>query len=141
MPQRQQYIANNQRYHQLSLLAGTNRNIVLRGGQITQSAQHALDNLRNHLQAARYQAVLRQLYQSEQSPRVYQYEEEKEVYQIDGDSASEVNEKNGHAESFYLTNEGYEELQVNSVGMESMCNCCSTLFQSYFALHQHIESG
>ena len=44
-------------------------------------------------------------------------------------------------ESSYFTNEGYEELQVNFVGIESMCDHCSTSFQSCSALQKHIKSG
>ena len=141
MPQRQQYPANDQRYHQSSLPAGANCNTALHGSQITQSAQHAPDNATNRPQAAPYQAVPRQPYQSRQSPRVYQHAEEKGVYQIDDDPAPEVDEEDGDAESFYFTNEGYEELQVNFVGIESMCDRCSTSFQSHSTFHRHIKSG
>lgn len=85
--------------------------------------------------------VPRQLYQSSQSQHVYQYTEEKEVYQIDNDLAPEVDEEDLDANSSYFTNKGYEELQVNFVGIKSMCDCYSTSFQSYSALHRHIKSG
>ena len=121
--------------------AGANCDTALRGGQITQSAERSSDNVTNRPQAASYQSVPRQPYQSGQSLRVYQHAEEKEVYQIDGDPALEIDEKDGDAESSYFINEGNEELQINFVGIKSMCDCCSTYFQSRSALYQHIKSG
>ena len=41
----------------------------------------------------------------------------------------------------YYTNEPYDELQVNFVRIESMCDRCSTSFQSRSILHRHIKSG
>lgn len=95
----------------------------------------------NRPQAAPYQAVPQQPYQSGQSSHIYQHAEEKRIYQIDGDLASEVDEENGDTESFYFTNKGYEELQINFVGIESIYDCCSTFYQSCSTLHQHIKSG
>lgn len=85
--------------------------------------------------------VLCQPYQSRWSQRVYQYTEEKGVFQIYHDSALEVNKEDLNAEDSYFTNKGNEELQVNYIGMESMCDCCSTSFQSRSALHRYIKSG
>ena len=88
-----------------------------------------------------YLPVPRQSYQSGQSQYVYQHEEEKEVYQIDSDLAPEVNKEDLNAENSYFTNKGYKKLQVNFVRIESICDCCSTSFQSYSTLYRHIKSG
>lgn len=45
------------------------------------------------------------------------------------------------AKDTYFTNKGYKELQVNFVGVKSMCDCCLTSFQSCSTLHRHIKSG
>ena len=87
-----------------------------------------------------YQVVPHQPYQSGQSQRVYQYAEEKGVYQVDDDPFSKMDEDFPESKTYY-TNEPYDELQVNFVGIESMCDCCSTSFQSRSALYQHIKSG
>lgn len=69
-----------------------------------------------------------QLYQLRQSQRIYQHAEEKRAYQIDDDLAFEINKENLDAENSYFTNKGYEELQVNFVGIKSICDYCSTSF-------------
>lgn len=86
------------------------------------------------------QAVPRQPYQSEPPQRAYQRAEEKGVYQIDDDPAPKIDGENLDAENSYFTNEGYDKLQVNFVGIESMYDCCSASFQSRSALHRYIKS-
>ena len=87
-----------------------------------------------------YQAVPRQPYQSGQSQHVYQHAEEKGVYQVDDNPSSEMDEDFPESKTYY-TNEPYDELQVNFVGIESMCDRCSNSFQSCSALHRQIKLG
>lgn len=87
------------------------------------------------------QAVPRQPYQSRSPQRAYQCAEEQRVYQIDNDPAPEIDEEDLDAENSYFTNKGYDKLQVNFVGIESMCDRCLASFQSRSALHRHIKSG
>lgn len=63
----------------------------------------------------------RQPYQSGQSQRVYQHAEEKGVYQVDNEPSEEL-EEDLHDSEIYYTNEPYDELQVNFVGIESVCD-------------------
>ena len=41
----------------------------------------------------------------------------------------------------YYTNEPYNKLQVNFVGIESICDRCTAAFLSRSALHKHIRTG
>ena len=86
------------------------------------------------------QAIPHQSYQSELPQRAYQYTNEKVVYKIDDDPAPEINKENLDMENFYFTNKGNEKLQINFVGIKSMCDCCSASFQSCSTLHRYIKS-
>lgn len=66
------------------------------------------------LQAASYQPVPHQLYQSGQFHYVYQHVEEKEVYRIDDDPFSEVNKDPREGKTYYI-NKSYSKLQINFV--------------------------
>ncbi|MCJ1348712.1 hypothetical protein MMC31_006945, partial [Peltigera leucophlebia] len=124
MPQRQHYPTNNQRYQKPSSPAGANRHTALRGGQITQSTSCAPGNATNHPQAAPYQAIPRQPYQSGQSQRVYQHVEEKGVYQVD-DKDFENRPKGFYTtfdpegEEVDYSDEGFQEVIANFVGIET----------------------
>ena len=126
---------------------GVGRNNAPQCAPVTQSTTYdtrAAANLRNYnlprQPTNNYQAVPRQPYQSGQSQRVYQHAEEKRVYQVDNEPSAEMDEDFPKNETYY-TNEPYDELQVNFVGIKSMCDRCSTSFQSRSALHRHIKSG
>lgn len=90
--------------------------------------------------------VSRQPYQSALSQRVYQHAEEKGVYQL--------NDKNFEncPEAFYTTfdpkgkevdysDEGFEEVIANFVGIETVCSKCSSFFPSKSLLHKHLKTG
>ncbi len=87
-----------------------------------------------------YQPVPRQPYQSGQSQRVYQRAEEKGVYQVDKEVSEELEEDLPQNETYYI-DEPYDELQVNFVGIELVCNRCTSAFPSRSALHKHIKNG
>ncbi len=140
MPQRQYYPTSDQRYQQSSSLSGANRETTLCGGQITQSIPRAPDNSTNRPNAALYQPVPRQPYHSGQSQRVYQRAEEKGVYQVDNEVLEELEEDLPDGETYY-TDEPYDELQVNFVGIKSICDQCTSAFPSRSALHKHIKNG
>lgn len=63
----------------------------------------------------------------------------KGIYQIDNEQTLEIEEDDLDASDSYITNKGYEKMQVNFVGIESIYNCI-TCFYSYFALHRHIKT-
>ena len=128
MPQRQYYPGNDQWYQaydqwyqQLSLLTGANCDTAPRSGQFTQSIPRAPDNATNRPHAAPYQPVPRQPYQSGQSQRVYQRAEEKGVYQVDNEVSEELEEDLPDSETYY-TDEPYNKLQVNFMGIDLVCD-------------------
>ncbi len=65
---------------------------------------------------------------------------EKGVYQVDNE-VSEKLEKDLPESKTYYTDEPYDELQVNFVGIESVCNRYTSAFPSRSALHKHIRNG
>lgn len=91
------------------LPADANYVMALRGGQIAQSTSCAPDNATNRPQAAPYQAVPRQPYQSGQSQRVDQHEEEKGVYQVDNKFSPKLDEDLSESETYY-TDKLYDKL-------------------------------
>lgn len=146
MLQRQHYPINDQWYQQPSLPAVANHDTALHGGQITQSTSRAPGNATNRPQAAPYQVIPRQPYQSGQSQRVYQYAVEKGVYQVDDKDFE------NRPEGFYTTfdpegkevdyfDEGFEEVIANFVGIETVCSKCSSSFRSKLQLHKHLKAG
>ncbi len=144
MPQRQYYPPDPQQ--QSRVLSSTNA--VIQNASDTQSTPY---DTRNAADSTNYnpqrhsgnsrQVVPRQSYQSGLFQRAYQHAKEKGVYQIDDDPAPEINGEDLDAENFYFTNKGYNELQVNFVGIESMYNRYSASFQSCSALYRHIKLG
>ncbi len=140
MPQRQHYPGNEQRYQQPSSLAGASRDTALRSSQNIQSLPRAPDSAANRPPTALYQPVPRQPYQSGQSQCGYQRSEEKGVYQVDNEAQEELEEDLPDGETYY-TDEPYDELQVNFVGIESICDRCTSAFPSRSALHKHIRNG
>lgn len=96
---------------------------------------HAPNNATNHLQAAPYQAIPRQPYQLENSQCVYQHVEEKGVYQVDNKDFE------NRPKDFYTTfdadnkkvdysDEGFEKVIANFVGIKKVCSKCSSSFLS-----------
>ena len=85
-------------------------------------------------------------YQSPQSQRINQYAEEKGVYQLD-----DKNFKN-RPEGFYTTvdpeaeevdysDEGFEEVIANFVGIKTGYSKCSSSFPFKSQLHKHLKAG
>lgn len=84
----------------------------------------APDNAVNCAQAMLYQAVLCQPYQSKQSQHVYQHTEKKRIYQINNKPSEELEEDLPDNQTYYINN-SYDKLQVNFVGIESVCDQCT----------------
>lgn len=91
------------------------------------------------------QSALRQAYQSNPSYRGYQKTDEKRVYQLDADPVE------NQLEGFYTTfdkndkevtyaDKGFEEVAVNFIGIEALCNKCRTMFLSKSKLHHYLKS-
>lgn len=112
---------------------------MLHSNQITQSISCAPNSPRNCPPATSYQPIPCQLYQSGQSQYVYQRAEEKEIYQVDNKVLEELEEELLDGEIYY-TNEHYNELQVNFVRIESVCDQCTTVFHFQSALQKHIKN-
>lgn len=95
---------------------------------------------------AAHQPAPRQPYQSNPPNRGYQRSNEKRVYQIEDEDTEQ------HPEGFYTTfeqegkevqysDEGFDEVDANFVGVESSCGKCGALFSSKALLHKHLKDG
>ena len=149
MPQRQQYPTNDHRLHQApSTLSptGASCNAAPRCTQLTQSTWPNPIEAATQPQAAPYLNAPRQRYQSDQPDRGYQRKEEKGVYQIDSDATKQ------QLEGFHTTfepkekelsysDEGFDEVFVNFVKIETVCFKCRLSFFLKSKLHTHIKSG
>ena len=87
-----------------------------------------------------------QPYQSNPPNRGYQRSNEKGVYQIEDEDTGQ------HPEGFYTTfeqegeevqysDEGFDEVDVNFIGIESSCGKCGAPFSSKSLLHKHLKDG
>ena len=146
VPQRQTY-PNDRRQQSMLLPVGAGCDNAPQRAPVTQSTTYdtrAASNLPNYNPPRHptnnYQAVPRQPYQSGQSQCVYQHAEEKGVYQVDDEPSAEMDKDFPESETYY-TNEPYDKLQVNFVGIESICDRCTAAFPSRSALHKHIRTG
>ncbi len=91
------------------------------------------------------QAAPRQPYQSNQPYRGYQRAEEKGVYQVDKGPVEDELEGfyttfENEADKVFYSNEGFDEVTVNFVGIETSCIKCRTTFPSRSKLHNHLKS-
>ena len=130
-----------------------NRNSTLRVPQTNLSApfnSEAPNNPTNRnaprQPSAAHQPAPRQPYQSNPPYRGYQRSNEKGVYQITDEDTDQ------HPEGFYTTleqenkeiqysDEGFDEVDANFVGIESSCGKCGALFSSKSLLHKHLKNG
>ena len=150
MPQRQNYPYSQR---QTSSPAAASRDLALRAPQINLSApfnSEAPGNLANknapRQPNAAQQPLSRQPYQSNLPYRGYQRSNEKGVYQITDEDTDH------HPEGFYITfeqegeevqysDEQFDEVDVNFVGIESSYENCAALFSSRSLLHKHLKDG
>ena len=95
---------------------------------------------------AAHQPAPHQPYQSYPPNRGYQKSNEKGVYQIEDEDTTL------HPEGFYTTfeqegdelqysDEGFDEVDANFVGIESSCGRCGAPFSSRSLLHKHLKDG
>ena len=153
MPQRQYYPANDQRYQQALSSTGANRDSALRVGQNSLSPRVNSDAPNNPTNrsasrqpGASYQPAPRQPYQSNPSYRGYQRRDKKEVYQVDDEAIEDQPEGfhiifNVDGEDVTYSDEGFDEIVVNFVGIETSCSKCHSSFLSKSKLHKHIKAG
>ena len=96
--------------------------------------------------SAAYQPAPHVPYQSNPPNRGYQKINEKGVYQIEDEDTDQ------HPEGFYTTfeqeseevqysDEGFDEMDANFVGIESSCGKCGVPFSSKYLLHKHLKDG
>ena len=150
MLQRQNYPYNQR---QTLSPAAANCDSTLRAGQNNLSASfnsEAPNNPANRNASrqpgAAYQPAPRQPYQSNPPYRGYQRSNEKGVYQISDEDADP------HPEGFYtsLDHEGeevqysderFDKVDANFVGVETSCGKCGAPFSSKSRLHKHLKGG
>ena len=148
MPQHQQYPTNDQRLHQApstSLPTGASRNTAPRHTQPNQSMWFNPTNATTQPRATPYLDTPWQRYQSDQPDRGYQQKKDKGVYQIESD-ATEQQPKSFHTtfepekEELAYSDDGFDEVFVNFVGIEVVCSKCRSSFPSKSKLHTQIKS-
>lgn len=149
VPQRQQYSTNDQRLHQApsaSSPTGASRDTAPRRTQPNQSTWFNPIDAATRPRAAAYLDASRQRYRSDQPDRGYQQKEEKGVYQIES-NATEQQPEGFHTtfepeeEELSYSDEGFDEVFVNFVGIEAVCSKYRSSFPSKSKLHMHIKSG
>ena len=148
MPQRQVYPYSQR---QTSSPTGAYRDSALRASEASLSApinSEAPGNQasRNALRqpSAAHQPAPRQTYQSNPPNRSYQRSNKKGVYQIEDEDTEQ------HPEGFYTTfeseevqysDEGFDEVDANFVGIKSSYGNCGAPFSSKSLLHKHLKDG
>ena len=150
MPQRQNYPYNQR---QTLLPAAANSDFALQASQNNLSAPFSSEVPNNPANrnaprqlGANHQPAPRQPYQSNPPYHGYQKSNEKGVYQISDEDADP------HPEGFYtsLNHEGeeveysdeeFDKVDANFVGLESLCGKCGAPFSSKSWLHKHLKGG
>ncbi len=146
MLQRQAYPYSQ---HQMLSLVAAYRDLVLRPPQTNLSAPINSEAPGNPAtKNAPYQPQLtpRQPYQTNPPNRGYQRSNEKEVYQIEDEDTEQ------HPEGFYMTFEqegeevqysdkGFDEVDANFVGIESLYGKCGAPFSLKSLPHKHLKDG
>ena len=153
MPQRQHYPTSNQWYQQALLPIGANRDFMLRAGQINLLSSvnsDAPDNPTNRSApcqpGASYQPAPRQPYQSNLSYHSYQRHNKKGVYQVNDEKFDSYPEGfytglEQEAEEVQYSDEGFDEVDANFVGIETSCGKYGTPFSSKSRLHKNLKDG
>ena len=150
MPQHQNYPYNQR---QTLSPAAANSNSALRASQnklLAPFSSEAQDNPANRnapcQPGAANQPGSRQLYQSNPLYHGYQKSNEKGVYQINNEDADP------HGEGFYTSldhegkevqysDEGFDEVDANFVGVKTLCGKCGAPFFSKSRLHKHLKKS
>ncbi len=130
----------------MSSPAGAIRDMAPRRAQPNQSMWFNPTDATTRLRATPYLDAPRQRYQSDQFDRGYQRKEEKGVYQIES-NATEQQPEGFHAtfepeeEELTYSDDGFDEVFVNFVGIEAVCSKCRSSFPSKSKLHPQIKFG
>ena len=150
VPQRQKYPPRPQQRSQIPSSSAAICDNASPAGQLSRSTGRADASSPNRLApmppSDLRSPVPRQPYQSARSQRVYQHAEEKGVYQLDDENFE------NRPEGFYTTfdpegeevdysDEGFEEVIANFVGIETVCSKCSSSFPSKSQLYKHLKVG
>ena len=147
MPQRHNYPYSQR---QTLSLTAANRDFALQTNLLAPFNSKAPNNPANRnaprQPSAAHQLAPREPYQSNPPYRGYQRNNEKGVYQVTDENIDQ------HLKGFYTTleqkseevqysDEGFDEIDTNFVGIESSCGKCGATFSSKSLLYKHLKDG
>ena len=127
-------------------LAGANCNTALCGTQLTQSSFPPGNANNRPGQSAPLQDAPRQLYEANQPYRSYLKPDEKGVYQVVDKTMEDQPEDfytifDANGENVAYLDEGFDEVVINFVGIETSYSKYHSFFPSRSKLHKHIKAG